>query len=167
MKLPTGIWQLDTSASTVTVSVKKMGLFTVPATLAVTSGTIEIDDNNQVTNVEVIADASSYNSKSGKRNEHVLGSDFLDAENHPTIGFRTSRVASESPGYTSSGTITVKGQPSPIDVTITDVDVSDTVGSFTATASVDRKTVGIDKMPTLIIGRNLQLAVSAKARKNS
>jgi polyisoprenoid-binding protein YceI len=167
MKLPSGTWQLDTSASTVTVSVKKMGLFTVPATLTVTSGTIEIDDNNQVTNVEIIADASSYTSKNGKRNGHVLGSDFLDAENHPTIGFRTSQVASESPGYTSSGTVTVKGQPSPIEITITDVDVSDAVGSFTATASVDRKTIGIDKMPTLVIGRSLQLAISAKARKNS
>jgi polyisoprenoid-binding protein YceI len=166
-ELPAGTWQLDPSTSTVTVTVKKMGLLTVPATLVVTSGTVEIDDSHQVANVEIVADAASYASKNAKRNEHVLGADFLDAENHPTIGFRTSQVASESPGYTSSGTVTVKGQPSPIEITITDVDVSDAVGSFTATASVDRKTIGIDKMPTLVIGRSLQLAISAKARKNS
>ena len=83
-QLPSGTWQLDTSATTVTVSVKKLGFFAVPATLDVSSGSIEIDDDHQVTNVDIVVDASSYASKNAKRNEHVLGPDFLDTKNHPT-----------------------------------------------------------------------------------
>ena len=41
-QLPTGTWTLDPTATTITVSAKKLGLFTIPATLTVVSGTIEI-----------------------------------------------------------------------------------------------------------------------------
>ena len=88
-QLPAGTWQLDTGATTVNVSVKKLGLFTIPATLAVASGTIEIDANHEVAGVDITVDASSYSSKNAKRNKSVLGSDFLDADNHATISFRT------------------------------------------------------------------------------
>jgi len=162
-QLPTGTWQLDTSTTTVTLSVKKLGFITVPATLDVMSGSIEIDDDHQVKNVDIVVDASSYASKNAKRNEHVLGPDFLDAANHPTISFRTGQVKSASAGYTSNGTVTVKGQSSPIDVSISDVEVSGTNGSFAATATVDRNALGVDKMPGLIVGRNLQLMVQAQA----
>ena len=162
-ELPTGTWQLDASSTTVTVTVKKLGFITVPATLDVRSGSIEIGDDHQVTNVDIVIDASSYTSKNAKRNEHVLGPDFLDAETHPTISFRTGQVTSGSAGYNSNGTVTVKGQSSSIDVTIVDVDVSGTSGSFTATATVDRNALGVDKMPAFIVGRNLQLTVEAKA----
>jgi len=165
--LPTGIWQLDTSATTITVAVRKMGMFTVPATLAATSGTIEIDENHQVVNVDVIADASSYTSKNAKRNEHVLGNDILDAATHPTISFGAGAVAATANGHQATGTVTIKGQTSPIDVTIADVEFNETSGSFTATATVDRMTIGVDKMPTFIVGRNLDLTVDAKATRAS
>lgn len=162
-QLPIGTWELDTSATTVTVSVKKLGFIPVPATLDVMSGSIEIDDDRHVTNVDIVVDASSYASKNAKRNEHILGPDFLDTENHPTISFRTGRITPRSGGYTSNGTVTVKGQSSPIDVTISDVEVSGANGSFTATAEVDRNVLGVDKMPGFIVGRNVQLTVDAKA----
>ncbi len=66
--LPTGTWQLDTSATTVTVSARKMGMLTVPADLTVTTGTIEINDSHDVVSVNIAADAASYKSKNGKRN---------------------------------------------------------------------------------------------------
>lgn len=165
--LPAGTWQLDTDATAITVSVKKLGLISVPATLTVTSGTIEIDDRHQVSNVEIVADASSYVSKNAKRDEHVHGADFLDVSQHPAISFHAATVADSTGGYRATGAITIKGQSSPIDVTITDVTVDGERGSFTATATVDRKAVGVDKMPTFIIGRDLELTVSASATKSA
>lgn len=47
-QLPTGTWHLDTAATTVTVSAKHLLALTVPATLTVTSGSIEIADNQVV-----------------------------------------------------------------------------------------------------------------------
>ena len=163
--LPTGTWKLDPSETTITVSVKKLGMFTVPATLQMTSGALEIDDNHQVVNVDIVADAASYASKSGKRNEHVVGSDFLDADAHPTLAFTASAVTPSTNGYRTSGSVTVKGQSSPVDVIIDNVEITDTQGSFTATATVDRMAVGVDKMPTMMIGRDLQIMVSANATR--
>ena len=165
--LPTGTWQLDTAATSVTVAVRKLGLFTIPADLAVTSGTIEIDGNHELVNVEIVADAASYTSKNAKRNEHVFSEDFLDASNHPTISFRTGAVAQSGSDYQASGTVTLKGQTSPIDVTIADVQLADDSGSFTASATIDRRAIGVDKFPTFFVGRDLELTVSAKASKTA
>ncbi len=161
--LPTGTWKLDTSATAITVAARKMGMFTIPADLTVSSGTIEIDSNHQVVNVEIVADAASYASKNAKRNEHVLSDDFLDASTHPTISFRAGAVVLGGSGYSANGTVTIKGQTSPVDVTITNVQFTDSDGSFTASAIIDRKAIGVDKMPTFVVGRNLELTVSAKA----
>ncbi len=138
---PPGIWQLDPSATTVTVSAKHLLVATVPATLTVTDGTVEIDDAGQVVSVEVVADAASYTSKNPKRNKHVVGSDFLDTANHASIIFRTGAVSN--------------------------VEISGGTGTLTATATVDRRTLGVDKLPSLVIGNELQLSVSATAKKTT
>ncbi len=164
--LPTGIWHLEPS-TTITTTVKKMGVITVPATLDLVSSTIEINADHEIVSVDVVADASSYASKNAKRNEHVVGEDFLDAAVHPTISFRADTVTADGSNYRAKGSVTVKGRTSPVDVTIADVNFTDTTGSFTASATIDRKTIGVDRMPTFIIGRELALSVTAKAAKTT
>ena len=161
--LPTGTWQLDTAATSVTATVKKLGMITVTSSLGLVSGTFEIDAEGQVSGVEIVADASSYSSGNAKRDTHVLSDDFLGAETHPEITFRADAVRPAGRGYEAKGTVTIKGQTSPIDLTISDVDVNDERGTFTATAAIDRTTIGLDKMPNFVIGRTLQLTVSATA----
>ena len=166
-QLPAGIWQLYTGATTVNVSVKMLGVFTVPATLAVTSGTIEIDANHEVTRVDVTVAAASYSSKNAKRNKHVVSRDFLDTDNHAAISFRAEHVSSNDATHTAAGVVTIKGQSSPVDVAIAGVDVTGDTGSFTATATVDRKAIGVGKLPAFVVGQNLQLKVAAIARRIS
>lgn len=165
--LPTGTWQLDTSATTVTVTAKKLKVITVPAALTVTGGTIEIDDDHQVVDVRIEADAASYASKNPKRNAHVVSEDFLDAASHPTISFNAGSLTSTADGYRANGTVTVKGTTSPIEVAVSDVAVDDTSGSFTATATIDRTVIGVDKMPSFVIDRDLQLTVAATATRTT
>ncbi len=165
--LPTGTWQLDPAATTVTVSAKKMAMLDVAATLAVRSGIIEIDEHRQVASVRIVADAASYTSKNAKRNEHVVGKDFLDAESHPDISFQADTVTPRGDGYQGTGTATVKGKSSPMDVAVNDVSFNDAEGSFTVSAVVDRKAIGVDKMPTFVIGQNLELTVNARVERIS
>lgn len=161
--LPTGTWTLDSKQTTVTVTVKKLGLLSVPATLALTSGTIEIDADHQVTAVDVVADATSYASKNPKRNEHVVSADFLDAANHPELHFSATGVSQTAGGYRADGSVTVKGRTAPISIDINDVDFNTERASFTATATVDRNAIGVDKLPSFVIGRDLELTVTAVA----
>lgn len=161
--LPTGTWRLDPAQTTLTVTAKKLGLFKIPATLTVTSGIIEIDNDHQVVGVEVIADANSYSSANAKRNDHIVSGDFLDADSHPELAFTSGKVSLTATGYQADGTVTVKGQTSLISVEISDVETDAGRGSFTATATIDRNAVGVDKLPSLVIGRDLQLTVTATA----
>jgi len=41
------------------------------------------------------------------------------------------------------------------------------VATFTATAVIDRKAIGVDKMPTFVIGQNLELTLNAKLEQIS
>jgi polyisoprenoid-binding protein YceI len=164
--LPTGTWVLDPS-TTITVTATKLGFLKVPATIDLTSGTVEIDDQHQVAGVSVTGDANSYASANAKRNEHVRSADFLAAEDHPTIRFDATACRPSGDGYIADGTVTMKGATVPLSVTIADVAVNDgaTTASFTATATVDRNAIGVDKMPSFIIGRQLDLVVAASATR--
>lgn len=165
--LPTGTWTIDPARTTITISAKKLGFITVPATLTVSSGSIEIDADHRVASVEVVADAGSYASKNAKRNDHVRSADFLDVDNHPELTFGTDQVEPSGDGHHADGSVTVKGQRFPVSVAISDVEFDESRGSFVASATIDRHAIGIDKMPGLVIGRNLQLTVEATATKNT
>ncbi|MFK8025555.1 MAG: YceI family protein [Ilumatobacter sp.] len=165
-QLPTGTWSLDPSTTTITITAKKLLAIEVPATLTVSSGLIEIADG-QVASVDISADATSYASKNPKRNEHVVGSDFLDTVNHPVIRFHADDVTANGSDGTANGSLTVKGQTSKMAVTISNVRVDGNTATFDASASVDRRDLGVSKMPSLIIGAQLRLTVSATATLTS
>jgi polyisoprenoid-binding protein YceI len=164
-QLPTGTWQIDPSATTVTVSAQHLGFSTVPATLPVSSGTVDVDGEHRVVATDVQVDAASYTSKNAKRNEHIRSKDFLDAETHPTITFHAAGVTPTGNGYTARGTVTVKGTTTPIDVAITSVDVSGDRATFTASPTIERNTLGVDKMPRFVVGNALTLNVAATVRR--
>ena len=161
--LPAGTWYLDPDRTTITVTAKKLGVFTVPATLTMSAGSIEIGSEHQVARVEVVADAGSYTSRNAKRNDHIRGADFLDADNHPDLVFTADQVKPAADGYQAAGSVTVKGEAFPLDVDIRDVEFDPHNGSFVATATIDRNAIGVGKLPSLVIGRNIELTVAATA----
>ena len=161
--LPTGTWTIDPDETTITVTAKKLGVITVPATLTATSGSIEIDADHRVAAVEVVADARSYTSSNAKRDTHVRSADFLDADAHPNLVFTAERVDEADAGYAVAGSVRVKAQSCPITVEIRDVDIDAGRGSFTATATLDRSALGVDKLPAFVIGRRLELVVTGRA----
>ncbi len=161
--LPTGTWTLDPTQTNITVTAKKLGLITVPGTVAVSEGTIEIGPDHQVNSVEVVADAGSYTSGNTKRDDHVRSADFLDAANHPELVFRAGKVSHTAAGYRADGSVTVKAQTFPLTVDISKVEFDSRTSTFVATATVDRNAIGVDKFPSFFIGHDLQLTVVATA----
>lgn len=161
--LPTGTWSIDPAATTITVTATKLGFLSVPATADLMEGSITIADDGSVSNVEVIVDAASYTSKNPKRNEHVVSADFFDAGNHPTIEFRSSSVGPTGAGWRAEGTLTIKGNTSPLTLDITDLQNEDSTPSFTVAAAIDRSKAGVDKMPSFVIGNTIDLTATVGA----
>jgi polyisoprenoid-binding protein YceI len=74
------------------------------------SGTIVADaEDLGNSSVEVIIETASVNTRNDKRDEHLRSADFLDAENHPEITFRSSEIRRADAGYVALGTLTIRG----------------------------------------------------------
>ena len=160
--LPTGTWRIDPAKTTVSVAVKKLGLFTIIGDVTVTDGTISLDGTTA--KIDVTADAASYATPMAKRNVHVHSADFLDVDQFPTIRFTGGTLTSDVTGDRHiAGEITIKGQTAPVDFRVADVDVTADTAAFAATASVDRTALGLNKMPGFVIGKTLNITVSAYA----
>lgn len=134
------------------------------STLTVTAGTVEIADN-RIVGVDVTAAAASHASNNAKWDEHIASSDFLDVANHPVIGFHTNDVVWSESGGTASGSIAIRGITSPIAVTISNVHIDGHQATFDASARVNRVDLGIDKMPSFVVGAHLDVTVSASASR--
>ena len=156
--LPDGTWTIDPNASTVTVTVMKMKVMSVPATLTVMSGTITIA-GGKVGQVEVVADAASYKSSTTLRDKEVLKANFLDAVKYPTITF----TASDGSADRVEGQVAMKGTTAPLTFDISALNIDGNAATFTAKAKVDRTAVGVTKMPSFIVGKELDIEVQVKA----
>ena len=104
-------WQIDTSHSNVTAAVKHMMLTTVRASFSGTSGVIDFDPTKpEAGAIELRIPAASVNTGDQKRDGHLRSGDFLDAENHPEIVFKSTRVTPNGADeFVVDGTLTIRG----------------------------------------------------------
>lgn len=162
-ELATGSWTIDASRTVITATAKMMSAASVPATFTVVSGTISVTDG-QLSSVEVVADAKSYTSSIGKRNKDVTSQKgLLDANNYPTITF----TAAGGDEQRVSGEVEIKGKTVPLVFTVSKLDVQDDSASFELAATLDRFSVGVDKSPAFVIGRDIDVQVAVVANKAS
>jgi polyisoprenoid-binding protein YceI len=87
------VWQIDPSHSAVEFGVKHMMFSTVKGRFGGVSGRIVVDGDDPATGrVEVEIEAASVDTRDGKRDAHLRSADFFDAENHPSLRFRSTRI---------------------------------------------------------------------------
>ena len=86
-------WQIDPAHTAVEFAVKHMMFTTVRGRFKDLKGTIEVDESNpdnSSVNVEIAA--ASLDTGVADRDGHLRSADFLDAETHPQLTFRSKRV---------------------------------------------------------------------------
>ncbi|MFJ6838397.1 YceI family protein [Streptomyces sp. NPDC091209] len=142
--IETGLWQLDPARSTVAIAHRTMwGLVTVKGAFGSVTGEGEIKPDGTVHGV-VSVDARSLDTRNAKRDEHLRGSDFFDAENHPTLAFSVHDAAVPQDDTAEiTGQLTVRGTSSP-QVVATHVTASSGDAISLATEfTVDREQFGM------------------------
>lgn len=104
-------WQLDAAHTEIQFKVRHMMVSWVRGSFETFSGTVNLDENNpENTTVEVKIDAAGINTRQADRDAHLRSPDFLDAEKHPTITFRSTRV--QRTGQNTAklvGNLTIRG----------------------------------------------------------
>ena len=75
----------------------------------VVGGTVTIDEDTSLSDVDATIDATSVNSGDAKRDEHLRGDDFFGVAEFPTITFRSTAVDDHGDGtFTLTGDLTIR-----------------------------------------------------------
>lgn len=86
-------WKIDPAHSQITFSVRHMMISNVHGRFENFSGTVEFDEQNPAnSSVEVQIEAASISTREPQRDAHLRSADFLNAEQHPYLTFKSKRI---------------------------------------------------------------------------
>lgn len=104
-------WEIDPSHSQATFAVKHMMISTVKGHFNVISGHLHIDEQNPANSwVDAQVDAGSVDTRDERRDGHLRSPDFFDAEQYPTINFKSTKVELLGDNeYRVLGNLTIRG----------------------------------------------------------
>jgi len=109
-------WEIDPHHSEATFAVKHMMFTTVRGHFNVLSGHLHIDEQHPENSwVDAQVDAASVDTRDEKRDEHLRSADFFDAQNFPTLTFKSTRVEHVGGSeYKVIGDLTMRGVTKPV-----------------------------------------------------
>lgn len=108
--LPTSIdgnWNLDDAHATIGFTIRHAGVSKVHGSFTEFSGKANASEGNASAEVEI--KTASINTRNEGRDGHLQSADFFDAEQFPTITFKTTSVEVDGEDATVKGELTIKG----------------------------------------------------------
>jgi polyisoprenoid-binding protein YceI len=90
--IPTGTWKVDKANSRVGFAVKSLGFTTVRGEFREFVGALEIGEDLADTRAYGRVDAASVDTGLARRDAHLRSKDFLSAEGHPELSFRSKAL---------------------------------------------------------------------------
>ena len=90
--IPTGVWNVDRSHSSVEFRVKHLGISTVKGQFREFEGRLEVGDDLTSSRAFGTIQASSIDTGEPQRDEHLRSPDFFDTANHPEITFESTSI---------------------------------------------------------------------------
>ena len=110
------IWQLDPAHTNIAFSAKHMMVSTVRGRFAQATGTRHYDAANPLNSwVEAEIDAASLVTAQEQRDAHLRSADFLHAEEHPKLHFKSTKVEPKGDNeFRVTGDLTIRGVTHPV-----------------------------------------------------
>ncbi len=147
----TTTWSIDPAHSHVEFAVRHMMVATAKGRFSDVKGTVEFDGVNlSSATVDVEIPVVSIETKQEQRDAHLRSADFFDAENHPTITFRSKRITGDATGkFQLVGDLTIRGVTREVTLSgeshgmVRDPWGQDRAG-FSATTKINRHDFGLD-----------------------
>lgn len=113
-------WQLDKSHSEVGFSVKHMVIATVNGVFGEFDGTVNFDPENLASaKISGVVKVASIDTKNEKRDEHLRGDDFFNAEEYPEITFESTEIKKSGDGYVAVGNLTIRDVTKEVEIPFT------------------------------------------------
>jgi polyisoprenoid-binding protein YceI len=170
-------WELDPTHTLVEFGVKHMMVTTVRGRFAGVRGTLLADEarpENSEFDAEI--DAGTIDTRNDQRDAHLRSADFLDADNFPTITFRSTRVdVLNEDRLRVVGDLTIRGvtQEVELDTTVNGrgkTPFGTEVVGLSAATSIRRKDFGLEWNVALdtggwLVGEEVKITLEVEAVK--
>jgi len=177
--IPTpGTFDLDASHSLVGFAVRHLMVSKTRGRFGAVSGVVTVAEDPLESTVDISIDVASISTGDDKRDEHLRSPDFFDAEQYPTITFKSTRIADHHKGrFVLEGDLTVHGITRPVVLEATLEGVSGTpwgteaVG-FSARGEVNREDFGLTWNQALetggvLVGKTATLEIEAELNRQA
>jgi polyisoprenoid-binding protein YceI len=133
-------WNVDPVHSHVGFSVRHL-LTPVPGSFGDFTGTIVYDQASPAaSSVELTVQTASIDTKNDRRDNHLRSADFFDAEKHPTLTFKSKKVAPlGGKNLAVTGDLTIRGITKEVTVPVEVLGVMGDKAGFQTELTIDRK----------------------------
>src|SRR5882762_7645670 len=112
-------WKLDPNHTLVEFSAKHLMITTVKGRIADVEGSINIDEKDpQNSSVTATLKATSLDTRTDQRDQHLRSGDFLDVEKYPEIKFRSTRIQGNKQSFKLTGDLTIRDVTKPITLNV-------------------------------------------------
>ncbi|MEU8652831.1 YceI family protein [Streptomyces sp. NPDC048737] len=147
---PPGPWTVDPAHSTVGAVAQHLGISSVRGRFTDFTASVEIaPDDVGTSRVTAVIRAASIDTGNGVRDTHLRSADFLDADAHPEITYRSTGLTTAGPDrWTVHGDLSLRGVVRPVDLDLAYLGTGadpwgGTRAAFRATADLHREDFAI------------------------
>ncbi len=139
-----GTWLIDPIHSDLRITARHLMVAKVRGTFEDLDATIVVADDPRQSTVEIEAKAASVTTGTRERDEHLRSADFLDAEQHPLIIFKSTALSPAGDDWKLTGDLTIRGVTRPVQFdlsfegTTTDP-YGNTKAGFSAVGEIERR----------------------------
>ncbi|HET7769956.1 MAG TPA: YceI family protein [Chloroflexota bacterium] len=172
-------WQIDPAHTHAEFAVRHMMVATAKGRFADVSGTITLDESNPAnSSVEATIPVASIDTKQSDRDAHLRSADFFDAENHPNLTFRSTRVEPRGENeFIAYGELTIRGITREVALEGEYLGTGKspygfTVAGFSARTKINRKDYGLNWNAALetggvLVGDEVKISLEVEAIQQS
>jgi len=169
-------WMIDGVHSHLGFSAKHMMVSTVRGQFRTYSGTLDIDPADFTrSRFEGEIEVASIDTGNQQRDDHLRSGDFFDAENHPKIRFKSTRIEpSGGDEYAVTGDLTIRGVTKPVTLEVeffgTSKNMSgNTVAGLSVRGAINRKDFGVNFNALLesggvVVGDKVKIEIDIEAQ---
>jgi len=171
----TGTYAIDPVHTHVGFVVKHFGVGKSRGEFAALTGSVVIAEDTASSSTEVEIDVTSFTTGDKGRDGHVLSADFLDAEQFPTMVFRSTELSERDGEWVLIGDLTVRDVTRPVELAVEfEGQTVDPYGNdriaFSASTKIDRTDFGVSFSQTmdnggLIVGNKVSVSLDIEATR--
>lgn len=107
-------WTIDPTHSEVGFKVKHMMFTNVKGLFNDYSADIDFNDDLKEANLQFEAKINSLFTNNADRDNHLKSADFFDAEQYPSLKFKSTNIQGNGSEYEITGDLTIKGITKPV-----------------------------------------------------